>query len=95
MTSASEKRSLRASTSCPRACSGDMKLVLPLTMPTCVCVERPRALTMPKSNSFTSPSSDIMMLPAETSRWTMPIGSPSRSRLVCAYSSASSVSCAM
>jgi hypothetical protein len=64
----SENRSLRASTACPRACSGDMKLALPLTTPVCVRLTRSFDFTMPKSDSFTSPASDTRMLPVAMSR---------------------------
>jgi hypothetical protein len=59
-----------------------------------VFVTRPSALTMPKSNSFTSPRADTRMLLGETSRWTMPIGRPASPSFVWAYSSAFSVSAA-
>jgi len=49
----SENRSLRGSTTRPRACSGDMKVALPFTMPARVCDVRRFDLTMPKSDSFT------------------------------------------
>ncbi len=92
MTRPSENRSARASTSSPRACSGDMKLTLPFTTPCWVRVTRPSAFTMPKSNSFTSPRAVTRMLLGETSRWTMPSADPLSPVRLWAYSRASSTS---
>ena len=81
-----------ASTGWPRACSGDMKFALPLTMPTCVRLTRSFDFTMPKSASFTSPASDTMMLPGAMSRWTIPSGAAVADRAACARTPAPAAS---
>ncbi len=64
-----EKRSLRPSSGSPRTCSGDMYPVVPFTTPTCVCPRPSRALAMPKSSSFTTPSYVTITFFCATSRW--------------------------
>ena len=74
ITTASANTSLRRSSGLPRICSGDMYAFLPLTVPVRVREFAPRALAMPKSSSFTTPSPHTMMLGGDTSRWTSPSG---------------------
>ena len=74
--------SVRASTACPRACSGLMYAAVPKTAPCEVPVivgadpaavgSEPRALAMPKSSTFTAPSGVTLILEGFRSRWTMP-----------------------
>ena len=73
-TQPAEYRSERASTSCPVACSGERYCAVPTTA--CVCVVLAevsvRARAMPKSITFTWPSSETMMLAGLMSRCAMP-----------------------
>src|SRR2546428_237219 len=63
-TQPSENTSLRASTSPPIHCSGDMYSRVPLATPASVRCSRSRAKAMPKSLSLTSPSYETRMLAA-------------------------------
>ena len=76
-----EKRSERASTGRPQACSGDMYWSFPLRAPIWVCPTLETALAMPKSHSLTSPSPVRRTFCGETSRWTSPSSRSSKSRL--------------
>ena len=64
----------RASTSWPRACSGERYWAVPITdwVAVIALVASAIARAIPKSMTFTVPSSVIMMLPGLMSRWTMP-----------------------
>ena len=76
--------SVRASTSCPRACSGDMYAGVPTTTPAsvfstaCVCLgvgdlrRRGASFASPKSSTFTNPSGRSITFSGLMSRWTMP-----------------------
>ena len=78
--------SVRASTSWPRACSGDMYAAVPTTIPASVfntvrVVSAPASsgavgasLASPKSSTFTKPSGRSMTFSGLMSRWTMPDG---------------------
>ena len=66
-----ENRSLRASSSCPSACSGDMLAGVPKTCPGAVSCDA-GCFAMPKSMSFGSPEGKSMTLAGLTSRWMMP-----------------------
>ncbi len=82
----SEKTSVRASTSRPRACSGDMYATVPSTAPGAervgstpiglqVLLPSPgtgRNAARPKSRTFTCPLPSTMTLPGLMSRWTTP-----------------------
>ena len=65
--------SLRASTPIPSACSGEKYVAVPMTAP--VWVRLSSVLTaraIPKSVTFTWPSSVMRTLPGFTSRWITP-----------------------
>ena len=75
------KISDRPSTSTPRACSGDMYRVVPITAPNSVSAKPVVAsaalaagasLATPKSSTFTVPSALTMTLSGLMSRWTIP-----------------------
>ena len=74
-TAPSEKMSVRRSSGACIACSGDMYERFPLRLPT---TERSwRRLARPKSDSFTSPASEMRTFDGVTSRWMRPSGCPS------------------
>ena len=64
-------RSLRASTRCPKNCSGDMYEGVPSTVPAWVSSEV-SVRAMPKSAILTRPSPSMIKLPGLMSRWTTP-----------------------
>ena len=80
----SVKMSLRASSSRPTTCSGDMYPSLPLSCPASVRRSISAARAMPKSVSFTAPVRSMSTLPGDTSRCTSASGLPSSSRAACA-----------
>jgi hypothetical protein len=67
-----EYRSLRASTGCPAACSGDMYSGVPKSEPVrvdpSVSVRSGRSLAMPKSNTLACPPGVTKMLSGLRSR---------------------------
>ena len=69
----SEKRSERASSACPPACSGDIALRVPTSAPSRVSassgVELPRRLARPKSRILTWPAGVTMTFWVLRSRW--------------------------
>ena len=68
--------SLRASSSRPTTCSGDMYPSLPLSCPASVRRSISAARAMPKSVSFTAPERSMSTLPGDTSRCTSASGLP-------------------
>ena len=63
----SAKTSVRSSSGAPRHCSGAMKAGVPPST-----LRRPNAWAIPRSSSFTWPSSQRKTLAEDRSRWTMP-----------------------
>ena len=68
--------SLRRSTGLARHCSGDMYANFPFSVPSCVRVRWNAHFAMPKSDTFTAPSYETSTFDGETSRCTIPSGSP-------------------
>ena len=68
------KMSLRASSSRPTTCSGDMYPSFPLSCPASVRRSISAARAMPKSVSFTAPDRSMRTLPGDTSRCTSASG---------------------
>ena len=65
-------RSLAGTAGLPVACSGEMYWAVPITSPVRVIGAASTARAMPKSVSFTSPSSRTRMFAGLTSRWMTP-----------------------
>ncbi len=63
----------------PDACSGDMYVTLPFSIPAWVSPLIDEPFTMPKSTSFTAPSYETRMFCGLMSRWTRFSGRPSGS----------------
>ena len=70
-TTPAENRSLRASTTSPRPCSGDMVDGVPIRLPAAVRSEV-SIREMPKSVTFSLPSGRTSRLAGLMSRWTTP-----------------------
>ncbi len=83
-TTPAEYTSLRAVVSSSMICSGAMYASFPFTSPGLVVRTRSSALATPKSSTRATPSMPTMMLCGETSRWTIPSGSPRSSFASCA-----------
>ena len=80
----SENTSPRRSSALPRACSGDMYEIFPLSVPVRVLTVLVAAFATPKSTSFVAPSYDTSTFDGDTSRWTISSSVPSGLRRSCA-----------